>query len=45
MFLLQQNWRRGQKRFCLEARGWREMEGAEGGEGEMAQTMYAHRNT
>jgi hypothetical protein len=35
MFSLQQNWRRGQNRFCLEARGE---------EGEMAQTMYAHMN-
>jgi hypothetical protein len=23
MSSLQQNWRRGQNRFCLEARGWR----------------------
>jgi hypothetical protein len=35
---LQQNWRTGQNRFCLEARGdGRKM-------GEMAQTMYAHMN-
>jgi hypothetical protein len=37
MFTLQQNWRKEQNRFCLEARG------AERGWGmgrEMAQTMY-----
>jgi hypothetical protein len=51
MSSLQQNWRRGQNRFCLEAReggkgAWGEMEGVEGlGQGgEMAQTMYAHMN-
>jgi hypothetical protein len=33
----QQNWRIGQNRFFLEARGM-------GEEGEMAQTMYAHMN-
>jgi hypothetical protein len=45
MFSLQQNWRRGQNRFCLEAR-------QVSGEGEVcrrqgrevAQTMYAHMN-
>jgi hypothetical protein len=48
MFSLQQNWRRGQNKFCLEARrmgergrrserGWRQ--GIE-----MAQTMYAYMN-
>jgi hypothetical protein len=41
---LQQNWRKGQNRFCLEARGW----GIEGGgreqRREMAQTMYVHMN-
>jgi hypothetical protein len=38
MSSLQQNWRRGQNRFCLEVKGrW----GGEGGvEGEMAQCMY-----
>jgi hypothetical protein len=33
MSSLQQNWRRGQNRFYLEARGWREREGV-GEEGE-----------
>jgi hypothetical protein len=43
MFSLQQNWRREQNRFCLEAKGlegeewWRQR-------GEMSQTMYAHMN-
>jgi hypothetical protein len=37
MSSLQQNWRKGQNRFCLEARGER-------GEGEMAQTMYTCMN-
>jgi hypothetical protein len=41
MSSLQQNWRRGQNRFCLEAREVGEEE--EGG-GEVAQTMYAHMN-
>jgi hypothetical protein len=40
MSSLQQNWRRGQNRFCLEARGW----GRRGQGGEMVQTMYAHIN-
>jgi hypothetical protein len=42
---LQQNWRRGQNGFCVEARGLggRE-EGGRGHRGEMAQTMYAHMN-
>jgi hypothetical protein len=45
MFLLQQNWKRGQNRLYLEARGW----GKKGGGrwvrgGEMAQIMYAHMN-
>jgi hypothetical protein len=47
MSSLQQNWRRGQNRFCLEARevGVREGcgRGWEAG-GEMPQTMYAHIN-
>jgi hypothetical protein len=42
MSSLQQNWRKGQNRFCLEARGVEKMEGARGSGGEMAQTMYAH---
>jgi hypothetical protein len=41
VFSLQQNWRREQNSFCLEARGKRG-EGKQ--EGEMAQTMYAHMN-
>jgi hypothetical protein len=41
---LQQNWRKGQNRFCLEARGVRG-EGRGGGQGEeMTHTMYAHVN-
>jgi hypothetical protein len=41
MSSLQQNWRKGQNRFYLEARGrWKEA----GTGGEMAQTMYAHVN-
>jgi hypothetical protein len=44
MSSLQQNWRRGQNRVCLEARG-SGGEGAGEGQGEdMAQTMYAHMN-
>jgi hypothetical protein len=43
MSSFQQNWGRGQNRFCLEARGWGEREGW-GQEGEMAQTIYAHMN-
>jgi hypothetical protein len=43
MFFLQQNWRRGEHRVCMEAR---EVWGGGGGcrGGEMAQTMYAHMN-
>jgi hypothetical protein len=45
MSCLQQNWRKGQNRFYLEARGGgREREGAGGSRGEMTQTMYAHVN-
>jgi hypothetical protein len=42
MSSLQQNWRRGQNRFCLEVKGV----GERGREwrGEMAQTMNAHMN-
>jgi hypothetical protein len=41
----QQNWRRGQNRFCLEVRrvGGRGMRWGWWG-GEMAQTIYAHMN-
>jgi hypothetical protein len=41
---LQQNWRKGQNRFCLEARGEVKREGAGMGRGEMTQTMYAYKN-
>jgi hypothetical protein len=44
MSSLQQNWRKGQNRFCLEARG---VGGEGGGRGqweEMTQIMYAHVN-
>jgi hypothetical protein len=40
---LQQNWRKGQNRFCLAAREVGGKERRQGGE--MAQTMYAHINT
>jgi hypothetical protein len=44
MSSLQQNWRRGQSRFYLEARGMGG-EGERRGQGEeMTQTMYAHMN-
>jgi hypothetical protein len=44
MFSLQQNWRRGHNRFCLEVKGVeREGEGR-GQREEMAQAMYAHMN-
>jgi hypothetical protein len=44
MSSLQQNWRKGQSRFCLEVRGvW--MSGRGGKQGrEMTQTMYIHMN-
>jgi hypothetical protein len=45
MSALQQNWGRGQNRFCLEVSGGGgEREGVGGREGQMAQTMYAHMN-
>jgi hypothetical protein len=44
MSSLQQNWRRGQNRFCLEARRVGEDEGVGGQGGGMTQTMYAHMN-
>jgi hypothetical protein len=45
IFSLQQNWRRGQNRFCLEVRGVGEVEWVAGRQwGEMTQTMYAHMN-
>jgi hypothetical protein len=39
---LQQNWRKAQNRFCLEAR--RGKGGGRGRGGEMTQTMYAYVN-
>jgi hypothetical protein len=44
MSSLQQNWRKGQNRFCLEARGQRGRGREHGTGGEMVQTMYAHMN-
>jgi hypothetical protein len=47
MSSLQQNWRRGQNRFCLEAMGVEGVGGGKGTErtvGERAQSMYAHMN-
>jgi hypothetical protein len=41
MSTFQQNWRKGQNRFCLEARGWG---GREGVGTEMMQIMYTHMN-
>jgi hypothetical protein len=42
MFSLQQNWRKGQNRFCLEVReGGVEAEGDMEQGGEMTQTKYA----
>jgi hypothetical protein len=44
MSTLQQNWRKGQNRFCLDARGVEERElGRRQGEG-MAQTTYTRMN-
>jgi hypothetical protein len=45
MFSPQKNWRRGQKRFCLEAR-WlgAEREGDRGQGAKMVQTMYTYMN-
>jgi hypothetical protein len=45
MSSLQQNWRKGQNRFCLEeSRVGGEGAGRGGRGGEMAQTMYPHVN-
>jgi hypothetical protein len=44
MSSLQQNWRRGQNRLCLEAKRIRGREGERGWGGEMTQTMYANMN-
>jgi hypothetical protein len=44
MSSLQQNWRKGQNRFCLEVRGLGERKAAGGRGREMGQTMYAHMN-
>jgi hypothetical protein len=41
MSSLQQNWRKGKSRFCLEVRG----DGEDRGQGgEMTQTMYVYMN-
>jgi hypothetical protein len=42
MSSLQQNWRKGQKRFCLEARGSWEERGGQGGSGEKWLKQYMH---
>jgi hypothetical protein len=44
MSSLQQIWRRGQNRFCLDARELRGRGKRQGAGEEMAQTMYAHMN-
>jgi hypothetical protein len=45
MSSLQQNWRRGQNRFCLEVKEGVGGEGRGWGQGrQMAQTMYAQMN-
>jgi hypothetical protein len=44
MSILQQNWRKGQNRFCLEVRGWWGVGGRRGQGREMAQTMYTDMN-
>jgi DNA-binding sugar fermentation-stimulating protein len=45
MSSLQENWRKRQNRFCLEARGvGKEGVGGGGQGGEMTQTMYVHMN-
>jgi hypothetical protein len=44
MSSLQQNWSKGQNRFCLEATGVGRRGGGGGQEEEMTQTMYAHVN-
>jgi hypothetical protein len=42
MSSLQQNWRKGQNRFCLEAKGNGESWGKWGAGGKMAQIMYIY---
>jgi hypothetical protein len=44
MFSLQQNWRRGQNRFCLEVREVGLRGRGKGAGGKMAQAMYTHMN-
>jgi hypothetical protein len=44
MSSLQQNWRKGQNRFCLEAEGDGEERERVGTGGRNGQTMYAHMN-
>jgi hypothetical protein len=44
MSSLQQNWRKGQNRLCLEVRGVGEKDEGQDQRGEIAQTMYVHMN-
>jgi hypothetical protein len=44
MFSLQQNWRRGQNRFCLVHEGGRQREWVRNEGVEMVQTVFAHMN-
>jgi hypothetical protein len=44
MFSLQQNWRRGQNRFCLEERNGEGERVRAGAGGKMTQTMYEPMN-
>jgi hypothetical protein len=44
MSSLQQTWRKGQNRFCLEVREVGDRGKRWGAGGEMAQTMYVHVN-
>jgi hypothetical protein len=44
MSTLQQNWRKGQNRLCLEVKGWGERKRVGKQGREMAQTMYEHMN-
>jgi hypothetical protein len=44
MFTLQQNWSKGQNRFCLKPRGWGEKEGVGSRGGVTAKIMYTYIN-
>jgi hypothetical protein len=44
MSSLQQNWRKGQNRFCLEVRWWEGERGGREQREEMSQKTYAHMN-